>query len=163
MKLSAIAAMSTNGVIGRDGKLPWHLPRDLARFRKLTMGHAVIMGRKTCESLRAPLEGRGNYVLTKDGAFRRNGFQASRPRTILECLEAFNSQVFVIGGAEVYGLLLHRCTTLHLTIVDAWIDGDTSFPVDMLHNGWRVVATERHEADEFNAHATTHYTLERTS
>ncbi len=131
--LIVIAAVAKNGVIGRDNALPWHLPEDLKHFKALTMGHAVIMGRKTWESLPAkfrPLPGRQNIVVTRSVDYAAPG------ATVIHSLDAAAklgageaAPQFVIGGAELYAHALSRAQRLELTEIDAAFDGDAFFPV----------------------------------
>ena len=131
MRVSLVAAVARGGVIGRAGGIPWRLPEDLARFRELTMGHPVVMGRRTWESLPErfrPLPGRGNVVVTRNPAWSARG--ADRAGSIEEALAALESEpeVFVIGGAEIYAAALPHADELLLTEIDAEIEGDTTFP-----------------------------------
>ena len=131
MKVSLVAAVALNGVIGRDGTVPWHLPEDMAFFRKLTTGHAVVMGRKTWESLPdrfRPLPGRRNVVLTRNRDWRVAG--AEPVGSLEEALELLEDeeQVFVIGGAEIYEAVLGQADELVLTELDLEIEGDAFFP-----------------------------------
>jgi dihydrofolate reductase len=124
-----VAALARNRVIGRDNELPWRLPEDLRRFRALTMGHPVLMGRRTHESIGRALPGRENLVLT-----RRPRYRAAAGCRVLVSLEealqvAGDGVLMVIGGAELYAQTLPLATVLHLTLVDAEIPGDTLFPV----------------------------------
>ena len=161
--IALIAAVSDNGVIGRDGALPWHLPDDLARFRALTLGHAVLMGRKTFKSLGGRLSGRFNFVLSRDTTFRDADVRVELSLDVLtnETWAPTWRNLFVIGGAEVYEAALPFCTRAYVTRVHATVEGDnlTRFPCDL--SAWRVVASERHEADARHAHAFTFGTLVR--
>lgn len=128
--LSLIAAVARNGVIGINNRLPWHLPADLKHFRVLTTGHAVIMGRKTWESLPEkfrPLPGRQNIVITRNEAYRADGavVVGSLPAAVAA---AQGDEAFVIGGAELYKAALPLADRLQLTEIDADFDGDTHFP-----------------------------------
>jgi dihydrofolate reductase len=143
--LSLIAAVARNGVIGLDNRLPWHLPADLKHFKALTLGHAVIMGRKTWESLPAnfrPLPGRRNIVVTRDGSYQAAGatVATSLPAAIAA---AENSEAFVIGGAELYAAALPLADRLQLTEIDADFEGDTHFPA-FDSREWRETAREAH-------------------
>jgi dihydrofolate reductase len=121
----AIAAMSPDRVIGADGKIPWHLSEDLKFFKRTTLGHVVVMGRKTFESLGRPLPGRENWVLSRTASF--DGARTFRnPVEIVP--PADGREVFVIGGAELYAALLPRCREVLLTHVDLRVDGDAWFP-----------------------------------
>jgi dihydrofolate reductase len=129
-RIALIAAVAANGVIGADNRLPWRLPEDLERFRALTMGHAVIMGRKTWESLPEkfrPLPGRQNIVVTRNA-----GYQAAGATVVAALADAVaaarGSEAFVIGGAELYKAALPMADRLELTEIDADYEGDTWFP-----------------------------------
>ena len=131
MKVSIVAAVAHGGVIGRDGGLPWRLPEDMVRFRELTMGHPVVMGRRTWDSLPdrfRPLPGRGNVVVTRNPDWSAQG--ADRAGSIEHALGLLESdpQVFVIGGGEIYAAALPFADELLLTDIDADVDGDTTFP-----------------------------------
>ncbi len=131
MKLSLLAAVARDGVIGSDGTIPWRLPEDLARFRTLTLGHPVIMGRRTWESLPArfrPLPGRRNVVLTRNEAWSAEG--AERAGSLENALLLLDEapQAFVIGGAEIYAASLPLADELLLTEIDAAFEGDTFLP-----------------------------------
>ena len=138
MTVSLIWAQAANGVIGDRGRLPWHLPEDLARFRALTNGSTVVMGRATWESLPEsvrPLPGRRNVVLTRDPAWSADGAErAGSPEEVL----AAAPDCWVIGGAEVYAAFLPHASRLVVTDVDLAVDGDTRAPVP--DAGWRRVA-----------------------
>lgn len=149
MTISLIVAIAENGVIGRDGGLPWRLPDDLKRFKALTMGHPMLMGRKTWESLGArPLPGRRHLVLTRQAGYRATG--AEVVHTVDEALALLgdgDDELFVIGGAELYRLCLPRASRLYLTRVHASPAGDTSLP-DLELGAWRLISQEYHPADE---------------
>jgi dihydrofolate reductase len=150
--VSLIAAMSENRVIGRDGALPWRLPLDMRHFKTLTTGHAVIMGRKTFETLPAALPHRRNIVLTRDRSYRPDGAEVVASLDDALQLAADDDEVFVAGGGDVYRLALPRADRLYLTLVHVTVDGDTHFPtVD--DSAWRLVSDERHDCDERHAHA----------
>src|ERR1700678_2857354 len=126
MALRAIAAMSLNRVIGKDGRLPWHIPEDFKWFKKTTSGQAVLMGRKTYESLGRPLPNRRNLVVTR-------AVDLGKGIEIVRELEAFRPEdypcdVWVIGGAEIYRQMLGRCEVLYLSVIPREIEGDTFFP-----------------------------------
>jgi dihydrofolate reductase len=128
IRISLIAAMADNRVIGRRGVLPWDLPADRRRFRELTWGHPVIMGRKTFESIGGPLAGRQNLVLSRQQGYRAGGVRTfgDLPAALEAC--AGSSEVFIIGGGELYREALPLAQRLYLTIVHAEPDGDTMFP-----------------------------------
>lgn len=141
--LTLIAAMDRNGVIGINNRLPWHLPADLKHFRALTLGHAVIMGRKTWESLPdkfRPLPGRSNIVVTRNTGYGADG--AAVATSMPAALAAVRGdQAFVIGGAELYAAALPLADCLQLTEIDAAIDGDTHFPA-FDRRQWQQTARE---------------------
>ena len=130
MTISLVAAVARGGVIGRDGGIPWRLPEDMARFRELTMGHPVVMGRRTWESLPdqfRPLPGRGNVVVTRNADWSAQG--AHRAASLEDALRLFGAErVFVIGGGEIYAAALPFADELLLTEIDADVEGDTRFP-----------------------------------
>ncbi|MBJ71753.1 MAG: diacylglycerol kinase [Sandaracinus sp.] len=129
--LALIAAVGRGGVIGRsDGHfgLPWHLPEDLAHFKRLTKGHAILMGRRTHEAIGRPLPKRRNIVLTRDPAARFEGCEVAHDLDAALALCADDPLPFVIGGANVYAQALERCTVLYLTEVDREAAGDVRFP-----------------------------------
>jgi dihydrofolate reductase len=131
VKISLVAAVARNGVIGRDGTVPWRLAEDMQRFRELTTGHPVVMGRRTWESLPdrfRPLPGRRNVVVTRTAEWRGEG--AERAGSLEEAIDLVEGaeRVFVIGGAELYASALPLADELVLTEIDADVDGDTFFP-----------------------------------
>ncbi|MGD0017587.1 MAG: dihydrofolate reductase [Verrucomicrobiia bacterium] len=130
MIIAIIAAVAPDGTIGHEGRIPWHLSDDLKRFKRLTMGHAVIMGRKTYASLGKPLPGRRNLVLTHNTQFHADGVTtyANLDAAIAACKKAGETTAFIIGGAEVYRQALAQADTLLLTHVHKQITGDTKFP-----------------------------------
>jgi dihydrofolate reductase len=133
-KVTIVVAVSSNGVIGRDGGFPWHLPTDLKRFKALTLGKPVIMGRKTWASIGRPLPGRPNIVISRDSDFRAEG--ATTVRSLEEAVTLARQQaralgvdeVCVIGGGEIYRQAIGAADILHITEVSAEVDGDTRFP-----------------------------------
>ncbi len=126
MKLTIIAAIARNGVIGDQGRIPWHISDDLKRFKRLTLGHPIIMGRKTYESIGKPLPGRRNLVLTRQTALPGVESFASLGAALKACRD--NETVFVIGGAEIYREALPMADVLYLTHVHRDVAGDTRFP-----------------------------------
>ena len=157
--IAIIVAASNNGIIGRDGKLPWRLSADLARFKQLTMGHAIIMGRKTFESIGRPLPGRLSIVLTHNSDWRTDHEEVKVVSSLEEALElvsqaeGFSSErAFVIGGGEIYRLALAYADKVFLTRVHTTIEGDATFPA-LDKNEWRLVGVEKYDADEKNEHA----------
>ncbi|MFO1428062.1 MAG: dihydrofolate reductase [Steroidobacteraceae bacterium] len=157
-RITLVVAMARNGVIGRAGGLPWRLPDDLRRFKALTMGKPVLMGRRTWESIGRSLPGRANLVMTRDPAFRAAG--ARVVGSLEEALAQAQDELMVIGGAEVYALATARATRVYLTAVDADIEGDTRLaPFDA--GSWREIAREHRAADERHAYPMDFVTLER--
>jgi dihydrofolate reductase len=131
VRVSLVAAVAHRGVIGRDGAIPWHLPEDMERFRELTTGHAVVMGRRTWDSLPErfrPLPGRRNVVVTRDPGWHAEGAERAGSVEEAVALLAAAPRVFVIGGAEVYAAALPLADELVLTEVDLQVEGDTVFP-----------------------------------
>ena len=141
-----IVARAQNGVIGRDGELPWHLPADLKRFKALTMGSAMIMGRKTFESLPGLLPGRRHIVMTRDREWSAQGAEVAH--TVEEALELAGDRVSVIGGAEILAQFLPLADTIEITDVLADIGGDTLMPDPRDSGDWREVASEDHPAED---------------
>jgi dihydrofolate reductase len=134
--ISLIAAIAADRVIGNRGALPWRLPDDLARFKRLTMGHPVVMGRATFQSMERPLPGRRNIVLTRDPAAAIAGCEIAHSREEARALGG-GQEIFVIGGAAVYALFLPVADFMYLTLVDAKVPGDTFFP-DVPWRQWQV-------------------------
>lgn len=163
MKLSIIVAVAENGVIGRGNDLPWRLSADLRRFKRLTMGHAVIMGRKTWESIGRPLPGRRMIVVTRQPNFQADGCElaASLPAACGLASAGATNEAFIIGGAEIYRQALPLASRLYLTRVHATIAGDKFFP-DYAASDWQLASSESFPADENNEYATTFEIHERT-
>ena len=148
--ITLIVAVADSGVIGRDNTLPWHLPEDLKRFKRLTMGKPIVMGRKTFESIGKPLPGRLNIVVTRDPNYRREGVTVVHDAG--EALRAAGqvAEVMVIGGAELFRALLPRAGRIHLTRVHGNIPGDVMWPA-LDERDWSVVERESRAADERHA------------
>ncbi|MBI5913136.1 dihydrofolate reductase [Candidatus Azambacteria bacterium] len=165
MKLSIIVAMSQNRVIGRNGDLPWHLPEDLKRFKALTKGKAVIMGRKTYESIvkriGKPLPDRRNIVISRDPDYRAEGC-AVVPSLNHACrlVQHLDEEVFVIGGGQTYQQALHAAQRIYLTLVHTVVDGDVFFPA-FEEDGWHETSRMRHRRDATHAHDYSFITYER--
>jgi dihydrofolate reductase len=160
-------ARARNGVIGRDGKLPWRLKTDLAIFRALTMGKPVIMGRKTWESLpKKPLVGRTNIVLSRDGSFEPHGavvcedFAEAVAIAREQAEDDGAREVCVIGGASLFERALPKAGRIYLTDIDAEVEGDVVLP-PLDESRWTEVRSERHEAGDEDEYAFTVRTLER--
>jgi dihydrofolate reductase len=152
--ITLIVAVADSGVIGRDNALPWHLPDDLKRFKRLTLGKPIVMGRKTFESIGKPLPGRQNIVLTRDTNYQRDGVVVVHGADEALRAAAGQAEVMVIGGAELFHRFLPIATRIHLTRVHADIAGDVRWPA-LDDREWQVIESERHEADERHAHAMT--------
>lgn len=137
MNYELIVAMSKNGVIGHNNKLPWNIREDLENFSKLTKGHIVIMGRKTFESLpNGPLKNRLNVILSRM-VYNNNNFTENVIFTSMEYLNTIinlhqtpNKKIFIIGGSEIYKIFIEYCDIIHITLIDEIIEGDSFFPVD---------------------------------
>ena len=145
-RICLIAALAANRVIGNNNALPWRLPADLARFKALTMGHPILMGRKTYESIGRPLPGRRNLVITRNRGYSAPGCELvhSLAAAIAACQGA--QEIFIIGGAELYRESLPRAHCLEFTEIRAEFEGDASFP-EFAIGEWREIAREIH-ADE---------------
>jgi dihydrofolate reductase len=139
--VSLLVAVARNGVIGRNNGLPWHLPDDLKRFKALTLGHAVVMGRRTYESIGRPLPGRDNIVVTRQAGYAAPGCRVAHSLEAALFAAAGAKQVFVIGGADIFALALPLATRLDMTEIDADVAGDVAFP-DWDRSGWREVSRE---------------------
>jgi len=160
LKLTIVAALASNGVIGRGGALPWHLPDDLRRFKSLTLGRPVLMGRRTFESIGRPLPGRRNLVLTRSGAALPAGVERVDSVAAALALCATAPEVCVIGGAEVYRQTLPHATHLELTRVHTTLDGDVYFP-PLQAAEWRERERSEHAADARHAWPMSFISMER--
>ena len=157
-EIALIVAMAHGRVIGRDNALPWRLRDDLRRFKALTIGHTIVMGRKTWQSIGRPLPGRDNVVLTRDRAFRAQGCRVVHD--LDDALRSDDERLFVIGGGHLYEATLPRASRLYVTQVHCHIEGDTFFPeVDWAE--WSLIRHEPHPADAHNDYATTFMEFER--
>ncbi|MEO2022406.1 MAG: dihydrofolate reductase [Pirellulaceae bacterium] len=149
--LSLIVAISDNHVIGRDGQLPWHLSADLKRFKNLTMGHHIIMGRKTFDSIGRLLPGRTSIVLTRQADWSVDGVLTAADLETARLLAADDEETFIIGGSQLYQLALPMVERLYVTQVHATVEGDTHFPA-ITTAEWRLQDQQDHLADEKNDH-----------
>jgi dihydrofolate reductase len=160
--ISLIVAMDRKRGIGKAGKLPWHLSSDLKRFRELTMGHHVIVGRKTYESIGKPLPGRQMIVVTRNSYLTPEGCLVGE--SVTDAIELARSrgesEVFVIGGAEIYTQALDRADRIYLTQVHAEVDADTFFP-ELEASAWTETDSAHHPADDRNQYSFTFKLLER--
>lgn len=155
MHVSILVAVAENGVIGRAGALPWRLSADLRRFRQLTMGHTIVMGRKTWESIGRALPGRQTVVVSRQTDYQANVEGVVVVHDLASALQRAESrddeEAYIVGGAELYRIALEHADRLYLTRVHAVIEGDTYMPeIDL--SQWRLEHTERHEADVENDH-----------
>ena len=160
MKISIIVAMDSNGVIGRENELPWHLPADLQHFKHTTMGKPILMGRKTWESIGRPLPGRTNIVITRDSDYQADGCVVVNSIDAALAAAGEQDEVMVIGGAEFYRQVLPRTDTLYLTRIHASFDGDTVFP-ELNAARWHEVERSDRTADEKNPYDYSFIRLER--
>ncbi|RDZ26904.1 dihydrofolate reductase [Lysobacter silvisoli] len=155
MRVSLIAALDRARGIGRGNELPWRLPNDLKRFKALTLGKPVLMGRKTAQSLGRALPGRRNLVLTRSGQVPFEGMQALE--SVAQALDLARAEgateLCVIGGGEIYALCLPVATHLHLTYVDTEVAGADAYFPRFDEQEWRVLGRQAHAADERHAHA----------
>jgi len=136
-----IAAVASNGVIGHRNRMPWRLPEDLRRFRQLTLGHAVIMGRRTFESIGKPLAGRNNIVVTRSPDWTRAGSHAAHSLAAALAAVHEREDAFVIGGAQIYALALPIASRLYITEIERDFEGDAFFP-EFDRSRWREVSRE---------------------
>lgn len=169
MQLSIIVAISENGAIGYRGALPWHLSADLRRFKRLTMGHHLLMGRKTFESIGHPLPGRTSLVITRqtDYAVLHSESKNTFARAVIGFQQAIDSVVgdteaFVIGGAQIYQLALPSADRIYLTRVRTVVTGDVFFPT-LRWEHWKTVHEEQQEANDRNDFAHSFQILDRTT
>jgi len=158
--ISLIWGQDRNALIGRDNALPWRLPADMAWFKQQTMGKPILMGRKTFESIGRPLPGRVNLILSRQPELRIDGCRVvhSLDEAIAAIPEA--DEIMVIGGAEIYALLLPRADRLYITEIDAAFDGDAWFP-PFERGDWQERHSESHQPDERNAYRYRFTILER--
>lgn len=146
--VSLIVAVAANGVIGCENRLIWHISEDLKRFRRITTAHAVVMGRKTFESIGRPLPGRTNVVITRDQTYSREGITVVN--SIEQAIALFppTEEIFIIGGGEIYNQTIDLAEKIYLTLVDQTPEGDTYFP-DIDPSKWHIVNTEQHDGFKF--------------
>ena len=142
MKITLVAAIASNNVIGKENSLPWNIPEDLKRFKQMTSGHTILMGRKTFDSIGRPLPNRQNIVMTKDKNFEQEGIKVINDfDEALELIKESNEDVFVIGGSKIYELFEPWATSLMITRVLKDYEGDAFFP-DINWNNWQVESEE---------------------
>ncbi|WP_270794421.1 type 3 dihydrofolate reductase [Aeromonas sp. QDB11] len=153
MKISMIAAMAHDRVIGKDNQMPWHLPADQAHFKRVTLGKPVLMGRKTFESIGRPLPGRRNLVISRNPGYQAEGIEVVGSVEAALALLASSAveELMVIGGGHLYAEMLPSADRLYLTQIDLVVEGDTRFPA--FDDGqWQRIDCESHPADEKNPH-----------
>jgi dihydrofolate reductase len=148
---SLIAAIAQNNIIGKDNKLVWHMPADMRFFKNTTMGHTLIMGRKTFESFGKPLPGRKSIVITRQKNWQYEGVVVVHSLEDAIKFAPADEEVFIIGGAEIYRQAMPLCQKMYLTIIHHDFEGDTKFPaIDF--SQWHLMSDEKHIADEKNAY-----------
>ena len=162
MIVSIIVAMDRRGGIGKDNRLPWRLSADLKRFKELTMGHHIVVGRRTFESIGKPLPGRQTIVVTRNETYQAEG--CSTARSVDDALDLARArgetEVFICGGAEVYREAMPRANRMYVTDVHAEVEADTTFP-EFDRSKWVERESSDREADETNQYATTFQVFER--
>jgi dihydrofolate reductase len=168
MKLAFVVAMSQNRVIGIDNQLPWRLPEDLKWFKRVTLGHPIIMGRKTYESIGRPLPGRTNIVVTRqkqwsqEGAVVAHGIDSALEKAVNQARRDGVDEIYIIGGEELFRQSFNKVDRLYLTQVQAHLDGDAFFP-EFDGSDWREVDREDHLADPQNPYDYSFIVLDRCS
>jgi len=158
--LSLIWAMDNNRLIGRDNALPWKLPADMAWFKKSTMGKPILMGRKTYESIGRPLPGRTNIILSRQSDLQIEGCTVVHTLDEAVAIVADADEIMVMGGAEIYALLLEQANRLYITEIDGEFEGDAWLP-KFNRNQWKETHRESHVPDEKNTYAYSFITMER--
>ena len=162
MHISMIAAMAHDRVIGLDNQMPWHLPADLAHFKRVTLGKPVLMGRKTFESIGRPLPGRRNLVISRNPGYQAEGIEVVGSVEAALALLASSAveELMVIGGGHLYAEMLPSADCLYLTQIDLAVEGDTFFP-DYHRYPWQQLEQSSHPADDKNPNAYRFETLQR--
>lgn len=154
--ISFIVAMDKNRIIGKNNQLPWHLPADLKFFKKVTMGHPIVMGRKTFESIGKPLPGRENIIVTRNSSYLAHGCSVFHSlEELIKWSKEKEEEVFFIGGAELFKETFPYADRLYITMIDHEFDGDTYFP-EFEESMWKRTSTEVGEKDEKNPY---HYSF----
>ena len=161
--LSMIVAHAHNRIIGKDNDMPWHLPADLAYFKKVTLGKPVIMGRKTYESIGRPLPGRQNIVISRDKLYQASGIESVTSVEQALTLAGNVEEVMVIGGGTIYAHCLPAADRLYITYINAAIEGDTQFPDYDSQHEWEKLSSELYRADEKNAYDLDFCVYQRTN
>lgn len=160
MDISLVVAMDENRLIGADNRLPWHLPADLKHFKKVTMGHPIVMGRRTWESIGRPLPGRTNIVVTRRVDYRAPGAVVVDSPEAAKAAAGDCNELMVIGGARLYEDMLAEANRIYLTRIHAGFEGDTWFP-ELAEDEWACVSREDFEKDDRNPCDYTFMVLER--
>ncbi|WP_088103998.1 dihydrofolate reductase [Halalkalibacter urbisdiaboli] len=150
--ISFIFAMDEQRTIGKDNDLPWHLPADLAFFKRTTLGHTIVMGRKTYESIGRPLPKRRNVVLTRSQDFQAPGCEVVHSVDEVKALSNEDEELFIIGGTELFKLFWNDVDRLYVTKIHETFEGDTFFP-EISEADWKLVSVEKGKVDEKNRHA----------
>ncbi|MDX5422556.1 MAG: dihydrofolate reductase [Hymenobacteraceae bacterium] len=159
--IAIVVAAAENNVIGKDNGLIWHLPADLRHFKALTMGHPMLMGRKTFESIGKPLPGRTTIIITSQKGYKAEG--CAVVHSLQEAIEKgkeLDKQIYVVGGAEIYRQALSVTDTIYLTRVHHSFDGDVYFP-ELKEEEWETISKEHHSPDEKNKYSYTFFELKR--
>lgn len=162
MTISFIVAVSENKVIGRNNKLPWHLPSDMKYFKNKTWAMPVVMGRKTFEALGKPLEGRTNIVITRQADWKPAGVKIvhSIDQAIIEATKLDAKEIFIIGGAEIFSAALPSADRIYLTLIHHNFEGDAFFP-ELNQEEWKLASNKDFAADEKNKYAHSFQVWER--
>lgn len=162
MRVSTIVAAAENNAIGKDGAMPWHLPDDLKFFKTHTSGHPVIMGRKTFDTLKKPLPGRTNIVLTRDKNYKADGVEVyhSIDKAVERAKQIDDDEIFIIGGAKIYEQALDYYDRVYLTRVHSSFEADAFFP-ELNMNDWQIVEETFHPADDRHNYSFTFFILDR--
>lgn len=159
-KITLIVAAAENNAIGKDNKMPWHLPNDFKYFKKNTLEHSVVMGRKTFESIGKPLPERRNIILTRDMNYTHEEVDVANSVQEVQNYCRDEREIFIIGGAEIYKQTLPLADKVLLTRVHTTINGDAYFP-ELLDREWNLISAEKHEKDEKHAFDYTFEVYER--
>lgn len=160
MKISMIAAMAHDRIIGNANSMPWHLPADFTWFKRCTLGKPIVMGRKTFESIGRPLPGRLNIVISRNPNFSAEGITVVNDIAAAKLIAGDAQELMIIGGGSIYQACLPIADRLYLTFIDADLEGDTQFPEWGDH--WQVVEKDHHNSDDKNAYAMEFVILERS-
>lgn len=158
--ISIIVAMTENNVIGRDGDMPWRLSSDLRRFKKITMDHHILMGRKTYDSIGRPLPGRTSVVISRTATYDDPNIRVARSFEEAIDIAKEDDEIFVTGGAQIFELALPKTDRIYLTRIHCTLEGDTHFP-DVDWGRWKLIEEQRQHADDKNNHDYSFLTYDR--